>query len=289
MSELRSDGLIRLMARSGRRLSWLVPTWAVACGALASGALTPTLSTGIRLLLVLLLVDAGWGTLWNALSTTDWSTPLRRWRNWHLGEKWPSPPYTQPDSPASLAVQWLGQLYSWSDAVLAPVAGRAVGAAVVGLVLSLALSAALGSGAVLLTIASLALMQMALLADRGRGQAGSAWDGALRLGLPWLIGHLALAPITPASLALAVAFSLAVAGIGHADQPRGLALWVTGQLAAAALLLLLQLALAVPFAVLTLIPQILLFRAAEKPRDWIYQAWSWMAAGMLLAAWVLPA
>jgi len=243
--------------------------------------MTPAPAETVRLMLTLLLVDAGWGTLWAALATTDWATPLRRWRDWPVGSITTTFPYAQPGSPGSRLAQWLYQLWSWGKNVLVPAAGPALGAAVTALSLSLVLAAALGSDMLILTVGGLALMQLALLQGRGGGQDGAGWDGVLKLGLPWLAGHLAFAPLTLPSTGLAAAFSVAAAG--SAGGARGRALWAVGQLAAAALLLPLRRELAVPLLVLLLVPQILLSTQAGDHR----RSWPWLAAGMLLTAWVL--
>jgi hypothetical protein len=242
---------------------------------------------GGQLLLTLLLVEAGWGALWGALATTDWATPLRRWRNWHMGGTAPSLPYIQPGSPGDRLVGWLSQLRAWGKAVLAPAAGPALWTAITGLILSLVLSAALGPDLLALSVGTLALMQLALVLDRGRGQPGPGWDGALRLGLPWLAGHLAFASPTLPSAAVAAAFSAAVVGAASAERPQGRALWTAGQLAAAGLFIPLHRPLVVPFLVLLLFPQLLLLTRPGNPSRWSRQAWPWLAAGMLLAAWAL--
>ncbi len=223
ISDLRSHGLIRLRVRTSNALGWIVPLWAGWCGAVASGGLHPTLEDGGRLLLLFLLVEGGWGTLWEALSTTDWAPHFRRWQHWRLEGRVHTLPYTQPGSPGDRLSRWLSQLTTWYQTILMPSTGRRIGAAVGGLVLSLALALALGQGILLLTVAALALMQLALVATRGRGNPPAGWDGALRLGLPWMAGHLAFGPATLPSAGLALAFGFAIAGAQ--DHPRGPVLW----------------------------------------------------------------
>jgi hypothetical protein len=291
-SELRSGGFFRLRIHPGGALAWAIPAWATLCGAIASGGLALTLSDGVRLLLVLLMVDAGWGALWGALATTDWATPLYRWREWHVGTNPRLPPYVRPGSPGERLARWLSRLWAWGQAVLIPAAGPGLGAAIAGLALSLILAGALGPDLLALTIGGVALMQLALVMRRGRTQPGPGWDGALRLGLPWLAGHLAFAPSTLPSTALAAAFSVAIVGAGCASRARGRALWAAGQLAAAVFLLPLHRPLAIPFLTLLLIPQLLIPQVSSSIRSgnshqWARRAWPWLAAGMLVAAWAL--
>jgi len=286
-SELRGGGLIRLRLGRSSAPAWAIPVWATLCGAIASGGLSPTLTDGGRLLLTMLLVDAGWGPLWGALATTDWAAPLRRWRNWRLDTPIPPLPYVRPGSPGDRLARWLAQLWAWAKTVLAPVAGHGLGTTVAGLTLSLVLATALGPDLLMLTVGGLALMQLALVTDRGRGQVSPGWDGPLRLGLPWLAGHLAFAPPTLPSAALAAAFSLTAAGAGSAHRPQGRALWAAGQLTAAALFLPLHRPLVVPFLALTLVPQLLLPGRSDNPHRWTRVAWAWLGTGMLLASWAV--
>jgi hypothetical protein len=232
-------------------------------------------------------VEAGWGTFWSALATTDWTVTIRHWQNWRQGGGFPQLPYTQPGSPGDRLANWLAQLRAWRKAILIPTAGHALGAIAAGLGLSLLLSAVLGPKVLLLTIAALALMQIAVTLDRGRGKAGAGWDGVLRLGLPWLVGHIIFAPHTLPSLALAAGFSIAAAGVGSEHRSLERTLWILGQLAVTTLFLPLHSHLTVTFLFLLLIPQILISSPANGQQGWTHRAWPWMAAGMFLAAWTL--
>lgn len=282
-SELRSGGLVRLRVCSTGSLAWAVPAWATLCGAAASGALTFTVLSGVQLLLAWALIEVGWGTVWGALATTDWAAPLRRWRAWHLSDDLPRLPYFRPDSPGGRLLRWLSELRSWARAVLVPAAGPAIGAVLGGLALSLVLGAVMGPDLVLLTLAALALMQMAVLLERGRGQPRLVWDPVLRLALPWLAGHLVFASMSLPSLALACFFGLAVSGLTCGGRVLGRSLWAIGQIAVAVLHVVLRRPLVVPFLVLLVVPQWLLAtRIAED--SWSRRAWPWLAAAMLLAA-----
>jgi len=284
MSRLRPGGLIKLQVQTGGMLAWSAPLWATLCGAVASGRLTLTLPAAIRLLLVLLLVEAGWGTMWNALATTDWATLLRRWRNWNAEDHCPALPYVRPGSPGERATRWLGRALSWARTLLLPIAGHALGAIAGGVMLSLAVATALGTDHLLLTAATVALMQIALFASRR--EVGTGWDSVLRIGLPWLAGHLAFGPPLLESLALAAAFTVTFAAVGSERQTLERTLWPAGQVAAMVFLLPRQ-PVAVPFLFLLLIPQLLMAAGDAPNRHWTRQAWPWLAAAMLLAAWVL--
>lgn len=271
---------------------WAIPAWSVLCGAIVSGEMALNLTTGVQLLVVLLLVEVGWGTAWTALATTDWARPLRRWRHWHLAESEFALPYARQGSPAARFTRWLAELRSWYRAVLAPTAGPAVGAIGVGALLSLLLSLVAGRGLVLVTLAAFAVMELAMIVDRGREQPRAGWDAVLRLGLPWLAGHLAFSALRLPSLGVAAAFSVAIAGSGARQIGWARGLWAGGQLAAAALFVPLQRPLVVLFVVLLLFPQWLAILwisddRATDPRGWVRRAWPWMMTSMVLAAWAL--
>lgn len=282
-SKLRFGGLIRLQVQAPGTPVWCAPLWATLCGAVAS-RLALTLPAALRLLLVLLLIEAGWGTMWNALATTDWAALLRRWRNWNAEDAFPPLPYARPGSPGERASRWLGRARSWARTLLLPTAGRALGAIVGGATLSLVIAAALGVNHLLLTIAVVALMQIALLT--GQQEAGTGWDSVLRIGLPWIAGHIAFGPPLLGSLALAAAFTVTFAAVGSGRQALERTLWPAGQVAAMVLLLPQQ-PIAIPFLFLLLAPQLLMAAGDASNRRWTRQAWPWLAAAMLLAAWVL--
>lgn len=271
---------------------WAIPAWSVVCGAVVSGGMRFNLTTGVQLVIVLLLVEVGWGTVWTALATTDWARPLRRWRHWRLAEAEVIVPYVQPGSPAARITRWLSELRSWYRAVLAPTAGPAVGAIGVGALFSFLLALVAGPGLLRVTLTAFALMQLAVTIDGGRDQPRAGWDAVLRLGLPWLAGHLAFGSLSLASVGLAAGFSVAIAGAGVGRLGWARSLWAGGQLAAALLFVPLHRPLAVLFIVLLLFPQWLVTlgipkeRAAD-PRGWIRHAWLWMTASMFLAAWSL--
>jgi hypothetical protein len=157
----------------------------------------------------------------------------------------------------------------------------------------LAFAFAIGPDILMLTLAGFAFMQMAVLMNRGRGSAAAAWDAVLRLGLPWLAGHLTFWSLSLPSITLALVFSLAVGGMGIASKWWKYALWIGGQVLATAVLVYLRLPLVVLLLALFLVPQWLLVvwlvpQEADRGQDqWSRRAWPWLAAGMLVAALAL--
>ncbi len=276
---------------------WFLPLWATVCGAVAAAA--PLTLTGIaRLTLALFLVELGWGELWLAVVATDWATPLGRWQQWKYephpstgnaangGANEPALPYARPNSPADRLSRWLAQLTSWGRMVFLPLAGPALGSALVGLLLSLALSAVLGRDFLLLTLGILASAQLVALANQGRGGAGPGIGTAFRVGLGWLAGHLVFAPLALPSAALAGALSLAASGAEDSPGTLRRALWVGGYLSALLLLVALQRPLAVPFVAFLALPP-LLTDTTGGISGWLRRYGLWLAAAMLLSALAL--
>lgn len=274
---------------------WFLPLWATVCGAVAAAA--PLTLTGIaRLLLALFLVELGWGELWLAVVATDWTTPLSRWQRWEYepfhpstgsaatgGANEPALPYARPGSPADRLGRWLAQLTSWGRMVFLPLAGPALGSALVGLLLSLAISPVLGRDFLLLTLGILASAQLVALANQGRGGAGPGIGTAFRVGLGWLAGHLVFAPLALPSAALAGALSLAASGAEDSPGTLRRALWVGGYMAALLLLIALHRPLAVPFVAFLALPPLLTDTTRGTP-GWLRRYGLWLATAMLLSA-----
>ncbi|MEA3341285.1 MAG: hypothetical protein U9R15_15080 [Chloroflexota bacterium] len=277
-----SGGLIRLQARLTNPTVWLGPMWAVLCGVVASGGFGWQGGDFLRLALLILLADGGWGTLWAAIGATDWATPLRRWRNWRFGEPVSAPPYTLPNSPGDRASRWLGHLRAWRRDVLWPTCGPAISAIAVALPVTAVLGALLGPDLLLLSLAALAVMQLSL-----------AWEGCsavVALMLPWLAGHVAFGSPTLASAGLALVFTLAWGANQQATSSWVCALGIAAQFLAMAFLLALRQPLAAGTLALLLTPQLALLPWLRRgqPAPWYTRyARPWLMTAMLVAAWAL--
>lgn len=237
---------------------WLVPTWALLCGIAASNSFDWQGANWLRVALLVLLVDGGWGTLWAALGSTDWAKPLRRWRNWHFGEPGPTPPYTLPGAPGDRLSRWLGQLRAWWLDVLWPSCGPAVSAITVALPVTLLLATLLGPELLLLSLAAITVIEMGLIWAGGRGTVAPMWNALVTVMLPWLAGHIAFGPLSPSSAGLALVLAVAWAGSLYVKSPWGRAMATGGQLAAAMLLVALHHPLAAGCCALLLAPQLAL-------------------------------
>ncbi|MGQ9768891.1 MAG: hypothetical protein ACUVSS_16630 [Anaerolineae bacterium] len=285
-----SGGLIRLQTRLAGPTVWLAPTWAMLCGVVSSGGFGWRSADWLRLALLILLVDGGWGTLWSALDGTDWATPLRRWRNWRFGEPLTPPPYTLPGSPGDIASRWLGQLRAWGRDVLWPACGPALTAIAVALPVTAVLAAFAGVELLLLSGAALAVMQLSVAWHGGRGAIAPGWDAIVAIAFPWLAGHLAFGQPAIPSTILALTFTLAWGGGWQADSAWGRAANVGGQFLAMAFLVALRHPLATGVLALLLVPQVTLLAWLQRGQSiswYTRHARPWLMAAMLVAACAL--
>ncbi len=285
-----SGGLIRLQVRLANPIAWLSPAWATLCGVVASGDFGWQGQDWLRLALLILLVDGGWGTLWAALGGTDWATPLRRWRNWRFGKPFATPPYTLPGSPGDQASRWLGQLRAWWRDVLWPACGPALSATAVALPAVAVVGALLGTELILLSMAALAVMQLGLAWEGGRGSIAPGWDAVIAVTLSWLAGHAAFGSLTLRSAGLALAFALAWGAAWRANSPWGRLLGIGAQFLAVAFFVMLYCPLAAGLLLLLLVPQLVLLPWLRRgqPASWyVRYTQPWLMAAMLVAAWAL--
>jgi hypothetical protein len=282
--------LIRLQARLANLTTWLSPAWAALCGVVASGGFDWEGENWLRLALLILLADGGWGTLWAAIGSTDWATPLRRWRDWQFGERIVKPPYTLPDSPGDRVFRWFGQFRAWWRHLFWLERGSAFVTLVISVPVTIVLAALLGQNLLLLSMAALAAMQAGTIGAGGRGTPSPEWDALVGITLPWLAGHVAFGSLTPSSLALALTLVPAWGAAWRVESNRGRALAVGGQLLATALLIALGQPLAACGLALLLVPQLALLpwvKLGQTAGWYVRRTRPWLMAAMLLAAWAL--
>jgi hypothetical protein len=285
-----SGGLIRLQARLAGLTTWLSPAWAVLCGVVASGSSGWQGADWLRLALLILLADGGWGTLWAAIGGTDWATPLRRWRHWQFGERIAKPPYTLPDSPGDRVFRWFGQFRAWWRHLFWLDCGPALTTIIITLPVIVVLAVLLGPKLILISAGAVAVMQLGLVWKGGSGKPAPGWDAIIAMTLPWLAGHLAFGLLTPISTILALTFGLAWGATWRIESSQGRILATGGQFLAAALLVALNRPLAVCGLVLLLVPQLALLPRIKlgQPANWyVRYTRPWLMVAMLLAAWAL--
>lgn len=202
------------------------PAWAALCGVIASSSFNWSAADLLRLGLILFLVGGGWSSVWAAATSPAWTGPLHRWATWKavpVRQASLRLPYLLSDAPGGHLARWLADLRDWWGACLMPAAGPALSSLLIAGSLSLLLAAALGSRLLLLTLGAFALTQLAFALGAGAGRSGPATYGAasiVHIALPWLAGHATYAPLSPVSIGLALAYSLAYLGLARISDER---------------------------------------------------------------------
>ena len=194
-----------------RGWTWLLPTFALGCGVVASGRLN-----GMQLapILVAMFIVVGlWPPFWTAVAETDWAAPLSRWRAWDKGESLKPLPYAVPGSDADQLVIVLGKFRAWANEDMLPDYGAALTVALSAPTAALILSAVLGAPALELTIVALCLAQIRVLAARGNGAPNPLLRGVIHIALPLLLGVSLLRVIPVELIVVAVGFAVAHAGM----------------------------------------------------------------------------
>jgi hypothetical protein len=272
---LRSSGL------------WLGPIWAIVCGIVASGGWKWNWPSWLQAALLFFLVDGAWATLWAAAVETDWVTPAARWGQSPI-EPPSALPYTQPNTPGDRLLRWVAHTRQWWREHLRPSAGSAMSTIILCVALGAALSAVLGWPAVALSAAAAAIVQLGVIAGRGRGRPVPALKATLDIGLAWLLAHIVFAPLTLASALLAVAFAAAyAAGLALIEGGRRATVWNAAQFAVAGLLVLMRVPVAGLAIFLTVVPQLLLEPDLRRGAGGAWFARStqaWLMLGMLIAS-----
>jgi hypothetical protein len=284
------SGLIRLQASPVNSINWLGPLWASLCGVIASGGFGWQGQDGLRFALLILLVDGGWGTLWKALASTDWTTPLKRWRQWRMGNSIALLPYTLPGSPGARVARWLGELHTWWRECLWPACGPAISAILITLPVAALLATLLGPSLLLMSLVALSVMQLGLAWEGGRGIAGPGWNACIAVALPWIAGHIAFGPITLRSAGMAALFAMAWGSTWRAKSGGGRLLMIGTQLLAMAYLILSRHPITTGGIALLLIPQLALLpwlRHGQLTIWYVRHTRPWLMGAMLAVAMTL--
>lgn len=267
--------------------------WGAVCGALASNQLRWD-ETLLNLALALLMVELGWGSLWDVAVGSDWPKVLSR--------RWPPGrparvlvlPYTRPHSPAGRLTHALSLVTGWWRETLWPTAGPALLGLFASIILTAVLALYLPERLHPLHLILAALGGLALL-QRRRGKEPLATHALSRVCLAWLAGHGSISDLDTTSAIVAAAFALSAWGnlrVGAA-QRRGIGLLIAGQVAAIAVLLSDRQPLAAGLVILLLLAQVALLPSLHYggPAAHITvsrRTWPWLMLVMLGVAWALP-
>ncbi len=294
-AQIDQTGLGAILAGLNDPVRWLEPSWAILCGVIASAEFGGQAEAWLRLALLALLVDVGWVGAWTALGRADWAAVLARWRDWQMGDPVPTLPYTLSNSPGDRASRWMGQLRAWWHHQVRPAYGPVLAAAAIALIMTTVLAAALGRNLILLSGATLAVLQLGVAWEGGRGTFSPTWDSLIVVMLPWLAGHVTFAgTLSLTSVSLALAFALS-RGAAHRTEragarARGRGLTVAAQLLVSGLLVILQRPLGAGGLLFLLIPQLALLpwlRRGQTAAWYVRHSRPWLMVAMLIAAWAI--
>jgi hypothetical protein len=280
------------------RQGLLEPAWAALCGSLASGGFVLSTEPLLRLALLIFLVGPLWGGLWSALIASDWATPLARWRNRYYAKPTGVSRTVAPAGPADRLKETWDELKRWWAELLAPTLGPTLAGLALLLPLTLVIAGILGPRPLLFTLVGISLIQFVFAWSDGKATVYPAAQALFEVGLPWLAGHGLFHPLTLASTALALGFTLAYAGglrLRHGG--RGLMRWNLGYGLAILVLVGVQEPLAAGIIGLLFLGQALLqpglldpstdrVRSAAVVRFWRWVRPSLLIA-MLVAAWAI--
>jgi hypothetical protein len=280
---------MKLEVRVNRPLTWLGPAWAALCGAVASGGLTFSGQNLLVLFVVLFLTSALWSTLWHLIAETSWVASSHQSLQGNAAGLTVLP-YTVPGSPSHRVFRGVGQKLAWWRAVLWRRESPALVSLGVVLPLTVILAIILGQRVIILTVAALAIMVLALLRARRHTVFPLSLRAILEMGLAWLTGHTAFAPLTLWSFLLATLYTVVYHSCLKLATNRGkrwLTLSKVSQAAVIALLVSLRQPIIAGVVGLLLLPQMLLqpfLDQGEVELWYLRRTGPFLMAGMLLAA-----
>jgi hypothetical protein len=278
---IETGQLLRLQIPVRARTLWLSPAWAVVCGIITSSAFVWTGRDVLIAALALVLVDGAWATVWWGLVATDWRSLFATWDTFDVTRV--EATWGAVGSSAARSQRGLAQLRLWWQTIGKEHAGSPLLSALFSAVLAFLLSAVIGSAAVGLTLAALALMQIGLLL-RVHDRAVNWLHGFVDVGLAWLLGHVAFGQLTLLSALTALIFSFSYAAmLGVAQGATPTRRWLIPQLIMVMVLVLLQQPIAALALFTMLIAQASLSTVLHG-LDFARTAQIWLMFSMLIAA-----
>jgi hypothetical protein len=136
----------------------------------------------------------------------------------------------------------------------------------------------------------MALIQLGVVWEGGRGVVPPGWDALIAIAMPWLAGHVTFGPVTLCSAGSATLFAVAWGEAWHATSRRGRALTMISQIVAMASLAVLRRPLAAGTLFMLLVPQLALlpWTRASYPAEWfVRHTRPWLMVAMVVTAFAL--
>jgi len=186
-------------------------------------------------------------------------------------------------SSAARSQRGFARLRLWWQAVGRQQAGSPILSVLFSVVLAGLLSVVIGSAAVGLTLAALALAQIGLIL-RVHGRAVNWLHGLLDVGFAWLLGHVAFGQLNLLSALTALIFSFSYAAMLDAAQgATSMRRWLIPQFLLVVVLVWLQQPLAA-LALFTLLIAQASLATVLRSLDFARTAQVWLMLSMLIAA-----
>lgn len=278
---IETGQFLRLQVPARPRVLWLSPAWAVLCGLIASRAFGWTGRDVLIAALAVIVADGAWATTWWGLVETDWRGLLAQWRAAEVD--YAGSPLTERGSPADRSQHGWARLGAWWPAGGREAAGTPLFSALFAAALAVLLSVVIGGQALALSLAALAVIQIALIL-RLLGRTAHVLQGGVEIALAWGLGHSAFGPLTLLSAATGLIFAIAYAAMLDLAQGASSARrWLLPQLLMVGVLI----ALPQPGAALALsavlVAQALLATVLHS-LDFARAAQFWLMLAMLIAA-----
>ncbi|MCS7220635.1 MAG: hypothetical protein RML36_08895 [Anaerolineae bacterium] len=252
--------------------------WAAIAGALASGRLTWQGADWIRLCLLIFLTDPLWGGLWAVW--VERQRGAEEVQDLHQGAA-PAMPYLRPGSPAA-------RLLGWMERDQALVTAWRLG--LPALLTTILTSLILGQQALFATGMALILCFIGWTTRQLNGLPNLWAQALVTIGLPWVLGHVAYAPLGAVAGGLALAFVLwqrAALGIQSGEK---YAWWLLGLAQAAAAIVLVIARHPLGAASLTLMALPVWWMRmgqAMEPSTALARSQMWWWLALLLSGWAL--
>jgi hypothetical protein len=280
---LHEGGLLALEVKSLGNRMWLGPTWAVVCGAVASGGLEIGWRAPLVVLLAIVLADAVLGSVWTlATSAGRWRLPKTRRGNPGGEAATPTLPYTLPGSAGGRFSSFVGHaLHRWRYVIWPRVGTSIAGMGFLSLV-ALLMGAFLGIGPFVVTAIAVGIAGAGLVDARSGGTRGVGLASCVLAGLPWLIGYTALggSAVVEQGLVSSLRFLLwpalyattwyAYRLLGEEQSQRGAVLLGLAQVVVVALLVAVREPIMAGAVALFLLPQLLLQPALLREDDGLW-------------------
>lgn len=276
-----SGSFLRLQIPARARALWLSPAWAVLCGIIASSSFVWTGRDVLLAALAVLLADSAWASVWWGLVETDWRAVFGNWKTLQVRPAFS--PLVDRGSPAERSQHQVARWRVWWEAGGREQGGTPLFSALFAAVLALVLSIVIGGQAVALSLAALALIQIALIL-RLQGQAAYWLRGLVEVGLAWWLGHLIFGELTLLSAVTALLFSVSYAALlDLAHDGESLRRWLLPQLISVIILAAIQQPIAALALIAVLIAQATL-STTLRGLDFARAAQFWLMLAMLIAA-----